>query len=47
MTNALNRAAQDGIGYVYVTDQNLPNPYGVPASYLSTETAAAAKNCSL
>ena len=33
-------AAQRNVGYVYVTDQTLPNPYGELPSYWDQEVAA-------
>ncbi len=33
-------AAQRNVGYVYVTDETLPNPYGQLPSYWDQEVAA-------
>ena len=42
MSSVLSTLAADGFGEVYVTDQNLPNPYGALPSYWSQELTAAA-----
>jgi len=47
MVSVLSQAEKDGIGYIYATNQNLPNPYGALPSYLPAELSAASTNCSL
>jgi hypothetical protein len=42
MRSALNKAVQNNAGYVYFTDQTLPNPYGTLPSYWDQEVAAIA-----
>lgn len=39
LPSILSTVGAEGVGQVYVTDQNLPNPYGVLASYWSQELA--------
>jgi hypothetical protein len=41
LASTLATLATDGFGEVYVTDQNLPNPYGALPTYWSQELAAA------
>ena len=41
LASTLATLAADGFGEVYVTDQNLPNPYGALPSYWSQELTAA------
>jgi hypothetical protein len=47
MTTILTKATQNNIGYVYATNDILPNPYDTVPSYLSTEAGQAHSNCSL
>jgi len=42
MLNDLNTAVALGAGYVYITDQTLPNPYGALPSYWDQEVSAVA-----
>ena len=45
MTAVLAKAGTNNAGYVYVTDDNLPNPYDTVPAYLSTEASEAHAGC--
>jgi hypothetical protein len=46
MTQVLTKAEQDNAGYVYATNDVLPNPYDTVPSYLAAEASEAHSNCS-
>jgi hypothetical protein len=46
MTQVLSQAEQYNVGYIYATDNTLPNPYDTVPSYLSSEASEAHSNCS-
>jgi hypothetical protein len=45
MLNALSEAAGDHVGYVYATNDGLPNPYDTLPPYLSGEASQAHSGC--
>ena len=45
MLTVLNEAASAGVGYVYATNDLLPNPYDTLPPYLSAEASQAYSNC--
>jgi hypothetical protein len=45
MTNVMTDAANDHVGYIYATNDNLPNPYDTLPPYLSAETSQAHSGC--
>lgn len=45
MTGVLTKAKQNNIGYVYVTNDGLPNPYDTLPPYFSTQSTQAHANC--
>lgn len=45
LAQVITQAAADNVGYVYVTDDTMPNPYDTLPSYLSAETGAAHTGC--
>jgi Spherulation-specific family 4 len=45
MLSALSEAAGDHVGYVYATNDGLPNPYDTLPPYLSGETSEAHSGC--
>jgi hypothetical protein len=47
MTQVLSHAERYNVGYVYATDDTLPNPYDTVPPYLSSEVSEARSNCSL
>jgi len=46
MPGVLTKAEQNNAGYVYATDDILPNPYDTVPSYLPSEASTAHSNCS-
>ena len=47
MTQVLGQAENYNVGYIYVTNETLPNPYDSVPPYLSSEASEAHSNCSL
>jgi hypothetical protein len=47
MTAVLTKTVQNNVGYVYITNDILPNPYDTLPPYLSVEASGANSNCSL
>jgi hypothetical protein len=47
MTQVLSEAEHYNVGYVYATNDTLPNPYDTVPPYLSSEAGEAHSNCSL
>jgi len=47
MTQVLSQAEHYNVGYVYATNDTLPNPYDSVPPYLSSEASEAHSNCSL
>ncbi len=45
LAQVMTQASADNVGYVYVTDDTLPNPYDALPSYLSAETSSAQTGC--
>jgi len=45
MVDVLVKAEQNHVGYIYVTDGNLPNPYDTVPPYLADETSSAPIRC--
>jgi hypothetical protein len=47
MTEVLNQAERANVGYIYATNDGLPNPYDTVPPYLASEASQAQSNCSL